>query len=91
MTGPKIGKMVNYKLNFQSMDMEEGDTIEVFTMQTGGDDLTNINGENQYNYFHSIKLKPPSYDFRISKSNMQQIQSKTSFLKCKKVEIWYPS
>ena len=83
--------MVNYKLNFQSMDMEEGDTIEVFTMQTGGDDLTNINGENQYNYFHSIKLKPPSYDFRISKSNMQQIQSKASFLKWKKVEIWYPS
>lgn len=73
------------------MDMEEGDTIEVFTMQTGGDDLANINGENQNNCYNSIKFKPHCYDFRISKSHMQQIQSKASLLKRKKVEIWYPS
>ena len=73
------------------MDMEEGDTIEVFTMQTGGDDLTNINVENHNNYFHSIKFRPCSYDLRISKFHMLQIQSKASLLKRKKVEIWFPS
>ena len=73
------------------MDMEEGDTIEVFTMQTGGNDHTNNNGEIQNNCYNSIKFKPRGYDFRISKSHMQQIQSKPSLLKRKKVEIWYPS
>ena len=87
----KFGKWFILNLIFQSMDMEEGDTIEVFTMQTGGDDLTNINGEDHKNCFHSIEFKPRSYDFRISKSHMQQIQSKPSLLKRKKVEIWYPS
>merc|ERR1719384_580079 len=60
------GNRISETATPKSMDMEEGNTIEVFTMQTGGDDLTNINGENQNDCYNSIKSKPRSYDLRIS-------------------------
>ena len=71
------------------MDMEEGDTIEVFTQQSGGDG-TREESNNNANHLHLLNFEQMKCDISSNSNIILYIQpfpSGLPFSKCKWREI----